>query len=194
MTRIVTVLTEGFADWETSLLNAVAHSFYGGQTLYASAGRRPVTSMGNMNVQPQLAIADIDPSRIDTLVVCGGTGWKRPDAPDISDIVHRVHQDGKLVAGICDGTLALARTGLLDDVAHTSNGVGYLDDTRYRGKPLYRDTPIAVADHNIVTAPGTSPVSFLERILEGIGLADDQLRYYIGLHAAQHGRPAAHAA
>ena len=36
MTRIVTVLTEGFADWETSLLNAVAHSFYGGQTLYAT--------------------------------------------------------------------------------------------------------------------------------------------------------------
>lgn len=28
MPRIVTILTEGFADWETTLLNAVAKGFY----------------------------------------------------------------------------------------------------------------------------------------------------------------------
>ena len=28
MTTILTILTEGFADWETTLLIAVAHSFY----------------------------------------------------------------------------------------------------------------------------------------------------------------------
>ena len=111
-------------------------------------------------------------------------------APDLSGIAGRVHRAGKILAGICDGTFALARTGLLDDVTHTSNGVGYLDETGYGGKALYRDTPIAVADRGIVTAPGTSPVSFLERVFEGIGLADDQLRYYIGLHGAQYGKTA----
>ena len=194
MTRIVTVLTEGFADWETSLLNAVARGFYHADTLYASPEGKPVTSMGNMDVRPQMALAEIDPSKIDALVFCGGPGWKQPDAPDIAAIARSVHEAGKLVAAICDGTFALAKTGLLDDIAHTSNGVGYLDETGYRGKRLYRDTPHAAADHGIVTAPGTSPVSFLERVFEGIGLADDQLRYYIGLHAAQYGKPAARAA
>lgn len=194
MTRIVTILTEEFADWETSLLNAVVHGFYRAETLYASPDRQPVTSAGNMNVQPQMAIADIDPDGIDALVICGGGTWKKPGAPDLTDVAHRVHQAGKLVAGICDGTFALAKTGLLDNVAHTSNGVGYLDETGYGGRALYRDTPIGVADRGIVTAPGTSPVSFLERVFEGIGLADDQLRYYIGLHAAQYGKPPARAA
>ena len=32
MTKIVTVLTDNFADWETSLLNAVARGFYGVDT------------------------------------------------------------------------------------------------------------------------------------------------------------------
>ena len=124
MTRIVTVLTEGFADWETTLLNAVARGFYRVETTYASPGGKPVTSMGNMNVQPQLSLADIDPAGIDALVICGGAGWRQPEAPDISLLARSVHEAGKLVAGICDGTFALARTGLLDDIAHTSNGVG----------------------------------------------------------------------
>src|SRR4051812_3371694 len=108
MTRIVTILTEEFADWETSLLNAVVRGFYRAETLYASPQGKPVTSVGNMTVQPQLAIADIDPTGIDALVVCGGGAWKKPGAPDLSDIAHRVHRAGKLVAAICDGTFALA--------------------------------------------------------------------------------------
>ena len=43
MTKIVTILTEGFADWETSLLNAVAHAYYKVETMYATPGGRPVT-------------------------------------------------------------------------------------------------------------------------------------------------------
>ena len=55
MTRILTILTEGFADWETSLLNAAARSFYGVETQYATPGGRPVTSSGGMVVTPGLA-------------------------------------------------------------------------------------------------------------------------------------------
>ena len=40
MTTIVTILTEGFADWETGLLNAVARRLLQGQGTLRDAGRK----------------------------------------------------------------------------------------------------------------------------------------------------------
>ena len=185
MTRIVTILPDDFADWETSLLNGAARGFYRIETAYATAGGRAVASMGGLRVTPDLAIDQIDPATLDALVICGGNGWKSAGPPAISELVHRVHAAGKVVAAICDGTFGLARTGLLDQVAHTSNGAGYLDETGYGGKSLYRDVRTAVTDNRIVTAPGTAPVSFMAEVMRAIGASDEQLRYYLGLHAAQ---------
>ena len=187
MTRIVTVLTEGFADWETSLLNAVARTFYGVDTAYATLDGMPVTSMGGMKVTPDLALADLGKAGYDALVVCGGGAWEQANPPDISEALRTAAADGKIVAGICAGSYQLAKAGLLDDVAHTSNRRSELEATGYRGAMLYEDTAEAVRDGRIVTAAGVAPVSFMARVMEALGLRDANLDYYIGLHAAQYG-------
>ncbi len=187
MTKIVTILTEGFADWETGLLNGVARGFYGAQTHFAAPGGMPVTSTGGMKVRPDIALEDVDVDGLDALVVCGGEAWQRPGAPDLTTLLAVAHAKGKVIGAICDGTVAAARTGLLDRVAHTSNGAGYLDQTGYKGKRLYRDVPHAVADRKVVTAAATAPVSFMAEIMREIGLGDGQLDFYLGLHAAEHG-------
>ena len=131
-------------------------------------------------------IEDIEPTTIDALVINGGTAWSQPDAPDISAVLRDTRAAGKTVAGICDGTLALARAGLLDRVAHTSNSRENLTPTGYKGAQFYRDQPAAVLDGRIVTAPGTAPVTFMGAVLETLGLRNDELDYYLGLYAAEH--------
>jgi putative intracellular protease/amidase len=187
MTRIVTILTEGFADWETGLLNGAARGFYGLETHFASPGGEPVRSAGGMKVEPDIALASVDVGALDALIVCGGDAWQGPGAPDLTAMLGQAQDQGKVIAAICDGTVALARSGLLDDVAHTSNGAGYLDATGYRGKALYRNVPHAVFDRQIITAPGTAPVSFMAATMRALGLGGDQLDFYLGLHAAEHG-------
>lgn len=186
MTTIVTILTPGYADWETALLNAVARSFYGVETRFATPGGKPVTSSGGLHVTPDLAVEDIDVDAVDGLVVNGGSAWSQPDAPDIGRVLIAARDAGKAVAGICDATLALARAGLLDTVAHTSNSAENLAPTGYRGASHYQDRPRAVVAGKIVTAPGTAPVSFMAGVMETLGLRDDNLDYYRGLHAAEH--------
>src|SRR5688572_60649 len=124
MTKIVTILTEGFADWETGLLNGAARGFYGVETAYATPGGKPVTSSGGMKVSPDVALEDIDVDQLDALIVCGGTAWQQAGAPDLSALLAAAEARGKVIGVICDGTVAAARTGLLDHVAHTSNGAG----------------------------------------------------------------------
>ena len=186
MTTIVTILTEGFADWETTLLNAVSKGFYGATVHYATPGGKAVTSTGGMKVTPDMAIADIDVKKLDVLVVCGGEAWQKPGAPDLTDVLQKAKAAGKVIGAICDGTVAAATTGILDDVAHTSNGVGYLDKTGYGGKANYKDVPHAIVDGTIITASATAPVSFAKEVMHAAGIGDDQLDYYIGLHAKQY--------
>lgn len=186
MTRIVTILTAGFADWETTLLNAVARAYYKVETSYATPGGTPVTSSGGLRVTPDLAAEAVRPDEYEAVIVCGGTAWRSDNPPDLSPLLRQTREAGVLLGLICDATWAAARAGILDDVRHTSNGAGYLDPTGYAGKELYRDTPAAVTDHRIVTAAGTSPVAFMSAVLEGLGLGRDELGYYVGLHAAQY--------
>ncbi len=190
MTTILTILTEGFADWETALLNAVAHAFYKVETRFATPGGLPVTSSGGMTVTPSLKLEEIDAADFDAIIVCGGTIWQSPAAPDVAPLLRDAKAKGKLIGLICDATVAGAKAGLLDGIRHTSNGAGYLDFTGYAGAALYRDTEGAVSDGGIVTAGGTSPVAFMAAVMEGLGLADDNLSYYVGMHAAQFGQAA----
>lgn len=186
MTRIVTILTEGFADWETGLLNAAAHAFYGVETHYATPGGYPVTSSGGMRAMPDMGLDAVAPEAFDAVIVCGGTAWQSDSPPDIAPLLQAAHARGVLIGLICDATWAAAKAGLLDTVRHTSNGVGYLDGTGYAGQKFYHDTAAAVSDRRVVTAAGTSPVAFMAAVMDGLGLGDDDLRYYLGLHAAQH--------
>jgi putative intracellular protease/amidase len=186
MTTIVTVLTPGFADWETALLNAASAGYLGITTRYAAPGGLPLASAGGLQVTPDLSLDDIAPDSLDALVLCGGADWAQPGAPELTQLLQATAAAGKVIGGICDGTLPLARSGLLDAIPHTSNSAENLAPTGYRGAPFYRDQPRAVRSGRIITAPGTAPVSFMAEVLDALGYANDDLHFYCGLYAAEH--------
>jgi len=186
MTTLVTILTPGFADWETALLNAGARDYYQFETRFATPGGEPVTSAGGLKVLPNLAVEDIEVERVDAILVNGGNIWSSPDAPDLSSLLRAAHSAGKTVGGICEGVTALARAGLLDTSRHTANGPESLPPTGYGGAAYFVGSPRAVLDRHIVTAPGTAPVSFMGAVLESLGLRNGDLDFYLGLYAAEH--------
>ncbi len=189
MTRVMTILTENFSDWETALINSAGRCYYGFDTRFATPDGISVTSSGGMIVSPHLAIAAIRPDEIDLLIICGGTIWQTEQAPDVTALVAAAYQNNVIVAGICDGTRVLAQSGVLDSVRHTSNSAENLSNLNYGGALYYQDVPYAVADRRVITAPGTAPVSFMAEILHTLAIGDENLDAYLAMHAAEHSKP-----
>lgn len=186
MARIAVILTDGFADWECGLLMASARAYYGAQIVTASPGGLPVTSMGGLKALPDADSGALDAGAFDALVISGGTIWESEQAPDITPLIQSADAGGKVIAAICGGTLALARSGALDTVRHTSNAPDFLASAKnYQGHAHYRADPRAVRDGRVVTAAGTAPLSFTAEVYRALQIGDAELDHYMALFAAE---------
>lgn len=156
------VFIEGYADWEFGLLSGSAAEWFGAGCVALTPERRPVVSIGGFELAGQRGLTPQDGADLAALAVIGSDGWAAAGHPDLAPLLHSVAQRGAVVGGICAGTLALARAGLFQDKAHTSNGrdwiLGHLPD--YAGAARYRDVPHAVADRRLISAPGSAPGTF----------------------------------
>ncbi|MFF4152468.1 type 1 glutamine amidotransferase family protein [Streptomyces sp. NPDC001651] len=161
------------ADWETGHATAqLARAGYPVRTV--SPTLAPVTSVGGLRVQPDLALADVRPSDAALLILPGADLWDAGD--DLAPFARtaRAFLDaGVPVAAICGATAGLAREGLLDDRDHTSAVSFYLAATGYGGGDRYVDTD-AVTDGSLVTAGPTEPVAFAREILRLLHVYDDE--------------------
>ncbi|MFB6550114.1 type 1 glutamine amidotransferase family protein [Streptomyces sp. NPDC056405] len=162
------------ADWETGHATAhLARAGYPVRTVGPTTA--PVTSIGGLRIQPDLALADVRPEDSSLLILPGADLWDTTD--DLAPFARtaRAFLDaGVPVAAICGATAGLAREGLLDDRAHTSAVSFYLAATGYAGGERYVEAD-AVTDRGLITAGPTEPVAFAREILGLLGAYEGEV-------------------
>jgi putative intracellular protease/amidase len=163
-----------YADWETG--HATAYLARAGFDIRTVAPTRaPVTSIGGLRVQPDLALDDVRPEDSALLILPGADLWDTTD--DLAPFARRARaflDAGVPVAAICGATAGLAREGLLDDRDHTSAVSFYLAATGYAGGARYVDAD-AVADRGLITAGPTEPVAFAREIFRLLGVYEGEV-------------------
>lgn len=186
MLAITIVLTEGYSDWEIGVLAGTGRAFYGADIRFVSADGGAVTAVSGLRTE---ALERFEAMDTGVVVVCGGPTFEGEAPPRIEGRLRQSYEKGCVVAGICGGTLALARAGLLDAVAHTSNGADYLRAVEgYRGGSHYRDQPHAVRDGRIITAPAPAPASFAVEVLSAAGVEEDAAGQIMAMLSQEHAR------
>ena len=185
MLPITIVLTDGYSDWEIAVLSGLGSAFYGADITFASPAGGPLASVAGLKVANTERFQS--PAR-GVVVICGGPIFESDAIPDTSDRLRSARENGCVIAGICGGTVALARAGLLDDVRHTSNGPKYLDSYApgYNGAGRYVDQPFALLDNRIITAPAPAPASFAVEVLTAAGLDSEVAKDVKRLLAKEH--------
>lgn len=188
MSKIAIILTPDYADWEITFITAIGRSYYGLETVTASPNGQTITSAGGIKTIPDMSLEDISADDFNVLVLCGGTTWAGENAPNVDELVGSFLDAGKTVGAICAATLPLAKAGLLNTRKHTSNDPNFLSATGagYSGKANYQDILGAVADKNIITAPGIAPVQFAAEVLRAAGVDEGGIAQFKGMLAAEH--------
>ena len=181
MPSLAIVLTDEYADWEFAPIAAIAKEFYNYATQIVSPQAKTVVSIAGLLSIPQHRLENVDATEFDALVIIGGKIWEGDDYPDMTPLIEEFLAHGKIVAGICGATLALARANLLNKRKHTSNEVGYIEPFvgDYTGKSLYVETNKAVYDDKVISASGFSPHHFAAEIFRALGMAEEDVIDYI---------------
>lgn len=173
--RIVyTAVYDTLADWEVG----AAIAYLNNSELQRKPGSlvvrtvaltaEPITTAGGMRVLPDVAVADIDRARAAALILPGAELWDAGDElRPFAELAREFAAAGIPVAAICGATFGLAKAGLLDDRAHTSNDPGYLASSGYAGSARYRDAA-AVTDRGVVTATSLAPFDFAREVFAAL--------------------------
>jgi putative intracellular protease/amidase len=168
-------LFDGYADWEPALVVAGLNQYSDFAIQTFSITGQMVTSAGSLQIQPEKALAELNFATIDLLIIPGGNAWETdPTAyAEIEPLVQTLIEQHKPVAAICGATILLARMGILDRVAHTSNGPGYLGQhcLAYRGDAFFQNQP-CVSAGGIITANGAAMIEFAHEIYKAFEMLD----------------------
>jgi putative intracellular protease/amidase len=126
--------------------------------------------MGGVRIVPDESFAEVAIDDAAMLILPGADTWTADGAhADALAAARALLAAGRSVAAICGATYGLARSGLLDDRRHTSNGRLFLASSDYAGGDLYVEAP-AVSDRGVITASGTCPVDFAAEIFKALEL------------------------
>lgn len=188
MVKIAILLTQGFAGWEYALIAGTGGPFYGLNIQFFTPVVGKIQSQGGLEAVLTQDLDEFSTWQPNAVIVVGGTIWETDKAPDISKSLKTQYDNGAVVAGICSGTLALARAGLLDIVRHTSNDAEFIIQNvkDYTGSEFYHVSDAAIYEDRVITAPGTAPVSFTAAVFEGVGIDQEKVQQFRAMMAAEH--------
>ncbi|WP_046777813.1 DJ-1/PfpI family protein [Streptomyces yangpuensis] len=182
-----------YADWETG--HTTAHLTQRGHAVQTVgfAAEAPVTTMGGVRIQPDLALAELRPEDSSLLILTGAALWDAGD--ELAPFAAKAREfldAGVPVAAICGATAGLAREGLLDERTHTSAMSLYLaEQPGYEGAEHYVEVD-AVTDGNLITAGPTEPVAFAREVFARLDVyKPDVLDAWYGLfhHSDENAYP-----
>lgn len=165
MARAAVLMAEGFEEGETLTIVDILRRAGAECTTFSFNGEW-VKGMQGMYVKADRQF-DESVRDFDVLVLPGGRpgGENLRTNPAVIDMIRWFHENGKYVAAMCSGTIALSDAGIINGV-HVTGYTGYAE--KLKGG-IFTDQ-VAVCDQKIITSQGPAtgyPFAYL--IAEQLG-------------------------
>jgi putative intracellular protease/amidase len=168
------------ADWEIGYLMAEINS---GRYLKKSIGKvkiikvgknmNPVKTMGGIEITPDIDVKNIEIQTGDLVILPGADTWLTENNDEILNFLKKNIDKDITIAAICGATFALANYGLLNEIKHTSNDLGYLKMIcqNYKGEKYYCNEPVVI-ENNLITASFIVPLEFTYETIKKVEIME----------------------
>ncbi|MET7284133.1 type 1 glutamine amidotransferase family protein [Kribbella sp. NPDC005582] len=169
-TPVHVAVYDTYADWEpgfaTAHINSPNWQRKPGRYVVRTVGVSldPIRTSGGLRVLPDITLDELSPRESAMLILPGNDLFPTPAYEPFVAKAREFLASDVPVAAICGATGGLALAGLLDDRAHTSNALEFLQSLGYGGSAYYRDE-LAVTDGPLITGKAQAPVEFAREIL-----------------------------
>lgn len=136
------------------------------QIVCCSERAGPVSTKEGMSIIAELDAASVSPADYLGLIVPGGLGSNCVHAPWIMKLLRSFYEANALICSICEGTILLAHSGILDRKRYTSSYDLSSITAAKTGVNIKR--PV-IEDENLITARGQSFTEFAIVCLKAFG-------------------------
>ena len=185
------------ADWEIGYLIAEINS---GRYLRKNTDKPkiikvgktfdPIKTMGGIEIIPDIIIEKIKMQEGDLLILPGADAWLNESNDGILKFIGENIEKDITIAAICGATIAMANYGLLNNIKHTSNDLGFLKMVcpNYKGEKHYCNQPV-VSENNLITATGIAPLEFAYEVFKKTNFMEkDVIEAWYNLYKTKDGK------
>jgi len=176
MGKVLCFIYDDMADFELILASHFVARHTGREIVPIAYESKVIKSAAGMSYYPMVTVKEaLEYTDIEGIIIPGG--WNRVQKEELTEILIKVNNEGKLLASICAGPEYLARAGVLDGRKYTTTlteaaiaEMG-IEDSFPRETFLSQNV---VRDGNIITATGNAFVDFAIEIADWFGIFKDE--------------------
>lgn len=170
MSKILVFLADKMADFEINLTCYLLMK-YNRDIIPVAYEKTTIVALSGLQYVPRFSISEVtDYPDIDGIIIPGGFHYEQRE--ELTNLIKKLHQTGKLVAAICAGPQYLARAGLLEITHYTTTMTieSHKELFSHSGEfpfpqDMFLDKPV-VRSGNVITAKGTAFIDFTMEILD----------------------------
>lgn len=172
---------DGFAEFEIVFISQILRKQ---ELVFTALENRIYESEERQKYQIDLTLDKIKAEDYDALIIPGGDPKPLFENPTLVNCIKEFNDQGKLIAGICGGTVLMAGLGLLDGKSCTGNASGILEtdaDFKYFKNAKINNANV-VLDGNIMTAQGQAFAEFAVEVSKYLGYYKNDDEYICDLN------------